>query len=159
MIETEKIEEMARAMCINSRAWTCRACSWSPIPNCDAYKTAIKLSDAGYHKIPEGAAVLTREEQNKLLEATEYRLNQLRTRIAVKESEIDDLKTELKQARKETAREIFAKIFEDFNIDCGTFSLNMARKNYMNAQVEQTNLALRKRFLQLAKQFGVEVKD
>lgn len=93
------------------------------------------------------------EKENTELKAENERL----TRIL--ENKMDTLAKLLEQERKETVEKIFAKIFEDFNIDCGTFSLNMARKRYMNAQVEQTNLALRRRFLQLAEQFGVEIKE
>lgn len=83
----------------------------------DEYCLVERMYNKNYRKIPENAVVLTREERDKILQATEYRINQLKVRIAVKEndigkleSEIDDLKYELKQARKETAREIFDKL-------------------------------------------------
>ena len=67
--------------------------------------------------VPENAAVLTNEEQYKIFHATEHRIDQLKTQIAVKEndigkleSEIDDLKYELKQTRKQTACEILDKV-------------------------------------------------
>lgn len=88
----KQIEEMARAMCWNSMEWTCRACNWGVVPDCDSYKTAVKLFDNGYRKIPDGAVVLT-EEQMDMLVSRPYHEDQV------------------KKVRKKTAEKIFKKIF------------------------------------------------
>lgn len=106
-----------------------------------------RLVKEGYRKLPENAFILTDDNAEEL------------ANLIITSPQMQSVMSDLIKAwQKETAEKIFEKIFEDFNIDCGTFSLNMARKSYMNAQLEQINLALRKRFSQLAKQFGVEIK-
>lgn len=91
MNEKEKqIEEMARVICRNSKAWTCKACNWGNNPNCDAYKNAEKLISEGYRKIPKGSVVVDKEYLKKELQGLEA------------------------QARKETAKEIIALILERY---------------------------------------------
>lgn len=96
-----KIEEMARIMCSNSKAWTCRACNWGAIPDCDAYKKAMKLAEHGCIKLSEDDIVITKKEYDELYE------------------DIDNLIYKLKEARKETATEILQKIKEIKTQDCG----------------------------------------
>lgn len=105
--------------------------------------------------LPEDSVVLSREEKQEYENLVKLLIYDKPIKSRVYEV-VKDIK---EQASKETAEKIFAKIFEDFNIDCGTYSINMARKKYMNAQLEQTTTALRKRFSQLAKQFGVRVEE
>lgn len=60
---------------------------------------AYKLYNAGYRKIPEGAVVLTREEQEN--------------HIIMTKVNYESIMQQLKQARKGTAREICLKIIKE----------------------------------------------
>ena len=82
---------------------------------------AEALYNAGYRKIPKDNVVLSREEQERILTATEKR--------------IKELKRQILQARKETAEKIL-KAFE-----------------YCN---DTTFYA---KWLELCKQFGLEIKE
>lgn len=104
MTDKEKqIEEMARAICPNSKEWSCKACNWGAKPNCDAYKNAEKMYNTGYRKIPDGSVVLSIEEVD------EFRKDS---------AEVKFLKNKIiEQTRKETAREILEKLGKAQNED------------------------------------------
>ena len=143
MKDKEMIEEMAKDFkSYLPSAWYNDKCV-----NGEVYSMVKHAYEDNYRKLPKDSVMLSREEYNALL-LEQKRLKEMVDRISCGYA-----------LEKETAKKIFTKIFEDFNIDCGTFSINMSRKKYMNAQLEQTVTALRKRFLQLAKQFGVEIKE
>jgi len=163
-METEKmIEEMAKVI----RPILENRTDIGYIPDLDK-PIAEALVEKYQPKIPEGAVVLTREEQNKILEATEYRLNQLRTRIAVKEndigeleSEIDDLKTELKQARKETAREILKEIDKELYKTSRIYLEAVIKdsKNYDAMDKYGVMTIAHDILVKIAEQFGIEIKE
>lgn len=88
MTEQEQIEEMARDI------YEQKSCDTSFKENCKFL--AYDLVALGYQKIDKDTVVLSREEQEKILTATEKR--------------IKELKKQILQARKETAE----KILKDF---------------------------------------------
>lgn len=102
----EQIAEMAVIGCVrNPQAHTteeCLRCDFKQ-GQCNAYRHAEKLYNAGYRKLPEGAVVLTKEEcDNKVI------LNEDHFERA--------LNYEREKARKGTAKEILNRINE-YNLD------------------------------------------
>ena len=96
-----QIEEMAVIGCARTpHAHTTEECPKCGFKNgrCNAYRHAEALYNAGYRKIPKDSVVLSREEQERILTATEKR--------------IKELKRQILQARKETAE----KILKDFKL-------------------------------------------
>lgn len=96
-----QIEEMAVIGCARTpQAHTTEECTKCGFKNgrCNAYRHAETLYNAGYRKIPKDSVVLSREEQEKILTATEKR--------------IEELKRQILQARNETAE----KILKDFKL-------------------------------------------
>lgn len=96
-----QIEEMAVIGCVrNPQAHTAEECAKCDFKNgqCNSYRQAEALYNAGYRKIPKDSVVLSREEQEKILTATEKR--------------IKELKRQILQARNETAE----KILKDFKL-------------------------------------------
>lgn len=96
-----QIEEMAVIGCARTpQAHTTEECTKCGFKNgqCNAYRHAEALYNAGYRKIPKDSVVLSREEQEKILTATEKR--------------IKELKRQILQARNETAE----KILKDFKL-------------------------------------------
>lgn len=96
-----QIEEMAVIGCVrNPQAHTAEECAKCDFKNgqCNAYRQAEALYNTGYRKIPKDSVVLSREEQERILTATEKR--------------IKELKRQILQARNETAE----KILKDFKL-------------------------------------------
>ena len=101
--EEKMIEEMAK--CYKCKPYLyegdVRNCQYLRVGKmCDRYKIAKDLYNEGYRKIPEGAVVLTREEQERI----EQRVSALEKRAEG-----------LKQVRKETAREVLDKVDYESN--------------------------------------------
>lgn len=124
--------------------------------------------NAGYRKLPKDSVVLSRKELNEEyvlidtliqckeeLEFIKRQKNKLETRIAIKEndigkleSEIDDLKYELKQSHKETV--------EKYNDGVVEFIKNL----FDIGQIDfKTKIELLKENEKILKQFGVEIKE
>lgn len=112
MTKQEQIEAMAVIGCVrNPQAHTAEECAKCDFKQgqCNAYKHAKALYDAGYRKIPENAVVLTKEEYIDL------------SRNYVGE--------QIEQARKETAKVILYMLY-DMGIDketlecCRIFDVN-----------------------------------
>lgn len=99
MTKQEQIKEMARMMCgYCNREEQCIArndalCDKFNDKNCRYKDDAEKLYDAGYHKIPEGAVVLTKEECEHKVILDEDHFERI-------------LNYEREKARKETAKKI-----------------------------------------------------
>lgn len=96
MTDQEQIAEMAVLGCVrNPQAHTAEECAKCDFKHgmCNAYRHAEALYNTGYRKLPEDSVVLSREEQEKILKATESRINKL--------------KEQVKQERKETAEKIY----------------------------------------------------
>ena len=103
MTDQEQIAEMAVLGCVrNPQAHTAEECAKCDFKHgmCNAYRHAEALYNTGYRKLPEDSVVLSREEQEKILKATESRINKL--------------KEQVKQERKETAEKIYTKIKDSF---------------------------------------------
>lgn len=168
------IEEMARAICPNSNEWTCKACNWGAKPNCESYKNAEKLINAGYRKIPENSVVLSREEFEKYqrIENIIKRFSTISPTEA--ESENKALKEtiaivlaqkrniwkrynekceELKEASKETAERDFNHIIKALEIKKASIITHYGVKESVGADVAIRTVK------ELAKQFGVEIKE
>ena len=95
---------------------------------------AKTIYNAGYQKIPEDSVVLSREEQEKILTATEKR--------------IKELKKQILQARKETA--------EKYNDGVVEFIKNI----FDIGQIDfKTKIELLKENEKILKQFAVEIKE
>ena len=94
MNKEQQIEEMAKHGCYdgcaNGLRKFCDEYDGKPCKN--MVRIASGLYEQGYQKIDKDSVVLSREEQEKILTATEKR--------------IKELKKQILQARKETAREI-----------------------------------------------------
>ena len=113
-----QIEEMARDI------YEQKSCDTSFEENCKTL--AYDLVALGYQKIDKDSAVLSREEQEKILTATEKR--------------IKELKRQILQARKETAREILTELLDfvngwfedvennDFGVEFNRISKDLAEK-------------------------------
>ena len=195
MTRQEQIEEMAVIGCVrNPQAHTAEECAKCDFKQgqCNAYRHAEKLYDAGYRKVDKDSVVLTRVdyEMLKSLYDTQKgaimtssigdlpltigglrkavdeitRLNRVETELqelnAKYYNEAKDLRRELKQARKETAKEIFQKV------------VNICRKEEdfqdgtVNTQFEPLYFGImngcafiRGEVKELAEQYGVEVEE
>ena len=93
MTKQEQIEEMAVIGCVrNPQAHTAEECAKCDFKRgqCNAYKHAEALYNAGYRKIPENAVVLTKEEY----------IDPSRNYVT----------EQIEKARKETAKEILSRI-------------------------------------------------
>ena len=94
---------------------------------------AEALYNAGYRKIPKDNVVLSREEQERILTATEKR--------------IKELKKQILQARKETAEKILNEFLDFVN---GWFE---------GVENNDFCVELNRISKDLAKQYGVEIKE
>ena len=103
-------QEIEKMFSTCNNYYSCASCPYNPedislfigdkwvggCPNCD--RKLVYAMSKGYQKIPEDSILLSKEEQEKILTATESRINKL--------------KEQVKQARKETAEKIFDHIRE-----------------------------------------------
>ena len=131
-----QIEEMAVIGCVrNPQAHTAEECAKCDFKNgqCNSYRQAEALYNAGYRKIPKDSVVLLREEQEKILTATEKR--------------IKELKRQILQARKETAEKILNELLDFVN---GWFE---------GVENNDFCVELNRISKDLAKQYGVEIKE
>ena len=195
MTKQEQIEEMAVLGCVrNPQAHTAEECANCDFKQgqCNAYRHAEKLYNAGYRKVDKDSVVLTRVdyEMLKSLYDTQKgaimtssigdlpltigglrkavdeitRLNRVETELqelnAKYYNEAKDLRRELKQARKETAKEIFQKVVnicrkeEDFQDGTVNTQLEPLYFGIMNGCA-----FIRGEVKELAKQYGVEVEE
>lgn len=84
MDKQKQIEEMAKTYCQNGFK-----CDDSCQTNgCRVYEVCTELYNAGYRKIPEGAVVLTREENEKWLDWLELNMAKARKETAEKFAEM-----------------------------------------------------------------------
>ena len=114
----KQIEEMAQDI------YEQKSCDTSFKENCKTL--AYDLVTLGYQKIDKDSAVLSREEQEKILTATEKR--------------IKELKKQILQARKETAEKILTELLDfvngwfegvennDFGVEFNRISKNFAKQ-------------------------------
>jgi hypothetical protein len=121
MTDKERIEEMARDVCKNVNTKMCADGTCPKTWECPYSNIMANiLMRKGYRKIPEGSVVLSEEEAPKYY---------------VYLHTIQQLEGQLKEARKETAREILDKVDKE-----------------SNGQTKQITDVIRK-------QFGVEIKE
>lgn len=195
MTKQEQIEEMAVIGCVrNPQAHTAEECAKCDFKQgqCNAYRHAEKLYNAGYRKIQDGTVVLSREEYEMLKSLYDTqkgaimtssigdlpltveglrkavdeitRLNRVETELqelnAKYYNEAKDLRRELKQTRKETAKEIFQKVVnicrkeEDFQDGTVNTQLEPLYFGIMNGCA-----FIRGEVKELAEQYGVEVEE
>lgn len=195
MTRQEQIEEMAVIGCVrNPQAHTAEECAKCDFKQgqCNAYRHAEMLYNAGYRKVDKDSVVLTRVdyEMLKSLYDTQKgaimtssigdlpltigglrkavdeitRLNRVETELqelnAKYYNEAKDLRRELKQARKETAKEIFQKVVnicrkeEDFQDGTVNTQLEPLYFGIMNGCA-----FIRGEVKELAEQYGVEVEE
>ena len=195
MTKQEQIEEMAVIGCVrNPQAHTAEECAKCDFKQgqCNAYRHAEKLYNAGYRKVDKDSVVLSREEYEMLKSLYDTqkgaimtssigdlpltigglrkavdeitRLNRVETELqelnAKYYNEAKDLRRELKQARKETAKEIFQKVVnicrkeEDFQDGTVNTQLEPLYFGIMNGCA-----FIRGKVKELAKQYGVEVEE
>ena len=195
MTKQEQIEEMAVNGCVrNPQAHTAEECAKCDFKQgqCNAYRHAEALYNAGYRKIQDGTVVLSREEYEMLKSLYDTqkgaimtssigdlpltigglrkavdeitRLNRVETELqelnAKYYNEAKDLRRELKQARKETAKEIFQKVVnicrkeEDFQDGTVNTQLEPLYFGIMNGCA-----FIRGEVKELAEQYGVEVEE
>ena len=132
----KQVEEMAVIGCVrNPQAHTAEECAKCDFKNgqCNSYRQAEALYNTGYRKIPKDSVVLSREEQEKILTATEKR--------------IKELKRQILQARKETAEKILNELLDFVN---GWFE---------GVENNDFCVELNRISKDLAKQYGVEIKE
>ena len=195
MTKQEQIEEMAVLGCVrNPQAHTAEECAKCDFKQgqCNAYRHAEALYNAGYRKIQDGTVLLSREEYEMLKSLYDTqkgaimtssigdlpltigglrkavdeitRLNRVETELqelnAKYYNEAKDLRRELKQARKETAKEIFQKVVnicrkeEDFQDGTVNTQLEPLYFGIMNGCA-----FIRGEVKELAEQYGVEVEE
>lgn len=105
MTKQEQIDEMAVIGCVrNPQAHTAEECAKCDFKQgqCNAYRHAEKLYNAGYLKVPNGAVVLTPEERDDEMKATNEILaerDDLIARVGNLGRENYDLKTENEQLK------------------------------------------------------------
>ena len=145
-----QIEEMAVIGCARTpQAHTAEECAKCDFKNgrCNAYRHAEALYNAGYRKIPKDSVVLSREEQERILTATEKR--------------IKELKKQILQTRKETAEKILKEQYQECKIaEQDVLKARGGNKNddyYKGFSLGITNTKMH--IQELAKQFGVEIKE
>ena len=121
----KQIEEMAQDI------YEQKSCDTSFKENCKIL--AYDLVTLGYQKIDKDSAVLSREEQEKILTATEKR--------------IKELKKQILQARKETAKKILTELLDFVN---GWFE--GVENNDFGAEFNRISK-------DLAEKYGVKIKE
>lgn len=128
MTKREQVEEMAKHGCYdgcaNGLRKFCDEYDGKPCKN--MVRIASGLYEQGYQKIDKDSVVLSREEQEKILTATEKR--------------IKELKKQILQARKETAEKILTELLDfvngwfegvennDFGVEFNRISKDLAEK-------------------------------
>ena len=128
----KQIEEMAQDI------YEQKSCDTSFKENCKIL--AYDLVTLGYQKIDKDSAVLSREEQERILTATEKR--------------IKELKRQILQARKEIAEKFYDKVNENICV----FQLENKNQEFTDGYA-QAIADICGRLDQVAKQFGVEIKE
>lgn len=122
MTKQEQIEEMAVIGCVrNPQAHTAEECAKCDFKQgqCNAYRHAEALYDAGYRKVPDGAVVLTPEERDDEMKATNEILaerDDLIAKVGVLGRENYDLKAENEQLKAKLEKNPLAikqKIMEE----------------------------------------------
>lgn len=103
------------------KSYKCGDCVHLPL--CMAQKGGVNLglaseNDCMYYqpKLPENSVVLTREEYTALINefnALQHKYNDICDRYRLCKDENETIKQYAVMVRKETARELFAKIFND----------------------------------------------
>lgn len=140
-VDKEMIEEMKQDL-IKIRT-NLRGCY---LPQCfGAYENAMAqdLIDLNYRKIPDGSVVLTEMQYNALL-------SKQSTVISIDEQLKKEFEYELKQARKKTAKEILNKIMS-VETEEEKWLKNEPFVRYVKKMLDKIE--------ELAKQFGVEIKE
>lgn len=109
MTKKEQIYEIAKYVCNACEFGIYRACrkSQTDVKSCSlALGTARRIYNAGYRKVPDGAVVLTPEERDDEMKATNEILaerDDLIAKVGVLGRENYDLKAEIKRLKKENA--------------------------------------------------------
>ena len=109
MTRQEQIEEMAVIGCVrNPQAHTAEECAKCDFKQgrCNAYRHAEALYSIDYRKVPDGAVVLTPEERDDEMKATNEILaerDDLIAKVGVLGRENYDLKAENRQLKTECA--------------------------------------------------------
>ena len=132
----KQVEEMAVIGCVrNPQAHTAEECAKCDFKNgqCNSYRQAEALYNTGYRKIPKDSVVLSREEQERILTATEKR--------------IKELKKQILRARKETAEKILNELLDFVN---GWFE---------GVENNDFGLEFNRISKDFAKQYGVKIKE
>lgn len=107
MTKKEQIYEIAKYVCNACEFGIYRACrkSQTDVKSCSlALGTARRIYNAGYRKVPDGAVVLTPEERDDEMKATNEILaerDDLIAKVGVLGRENYDLKAEIKRLKKE----------------------------------------------------------
>lgn len=143
MIEQEQIEEMAKIL-RNIRVaegYTSFKCyiSCENCPSkqyyCVEYKYAEALYMEDYRKVPDGAIIFTKEEQEKHI---------IMTKVNYK-----SIMRQLNQARKETAEKIFEILYQWLDLE------NTEKLGFVTIQ----KFDFLRKFREIYKQFDVEIKE
>ena len=118
MTEQRQIEEMAVIGCVrNPQAHTAEECAKCDFKEgqCNAYRHAKALYDAGYRKVPENAVILTLEERDKEMKEI-ARLNRVETELQELNikyyNEAKNLRREVAELKAENEKRLKAN--EDF---------------------------------------------
>ena len=143
MTKQEQNEKIVYGSLITSTK--CYNCIHFPL--CFAQKGAANLefiseNNCCYYqsKLPEDSVVLSKEEQERILTATEKR--------------IEGLKKQISQTRKETAEKFYDKVHENICV----FQLENKSQEFTDGYA-QAIADICGRLDQVAKQFGVEIKE
>ena len=94
-----------------------------------------KIENGQLVEIPEDSVVLSKEEQEKILTATESRINKL--------------KEQVKQARKETTEKIFEILYQWLDLE------EIEKDGFVTIQ----KFDFLRKFREIYKQFDVEIKE
>ncbi len=145
MTKQEQIEEIAVLGCVrNPKAHTAEECAKCDFKHgmCNAYRHAEALYNAGYRKLPEDSVVLSREEfknycnlsvENEVLKEEK---EQFENDVCNYEMNLQHLTGELENKSKETAEKFLQLAYD-----------RCLEKSFI------------KKVEELAKQFGLEIKE
>lgn len=149
MTKQEQIEEMAKIMfgyvCTRTK---CDSCKYpNKQKDCEAYRNAEALYNAGYRKIPENAVVITNEEYKRLKILEKYHIT------------CEDVYEYVVLARNETADKIFNDIFALINNAKDKLSKMFGNNSVYGTVYKNSINHFNEHILELAKKYGVEAEE
>lgn len=156
MTKQEQIYGIAKYVCNACEFGIYKACSerQTDVKSCSlALNTAKHIYNAGYRKVPDGAVVLTPEERDDEMKATNEILaerDDLIAKVGVLGRENYDLKEEIKRLR-EVNRQLnndYNRSYERLKSDCREIAQLKAENEELKAKLEKNPLAIKQKIME-----------